>query len=333
MKKLLLVLIGVLVFTACGDDDESSNTTDNTSEPPRLLSEVALENDAEIQAFLQTHFYNYEEFETAKDAFDFRVQIDTISGMNADKIPLSQQVKSVVINVSSNEFTGLEEENDVPHTLYYLEVRAGEGGQPTIADSTFVSFEGLTLDLNTFDGSKVPEWFDLSQLHSPEPITVDQDFRGLAEGITKFKSGGEIVVDSLGAFSVQGYGIGLMIFPSGLGNFNNSDNNIAAYSPLIYTVGLHTLNMTDHDSDGIPSIMEDLNANNFLYDDNTDETFESENIGILTVNFLDSDDDGDGILTRTEISDADGNIIVPYPNTGGGDLPDYLNPDILRNPK
>ena len=94
-----------------------------------------------------------------------------------------------------------------------------------------------------------------------------------------------------------------------------------------------TLNFADHDNDGIPSIEEDLNENGFLYDDNTDESLERENRRPLLANLLDTDDDGDGVLTRTEISDADGNIIFPYPDSNNDGTPDYLDPDIQRNPK
>ena len=114
MKKLLGLLLALGLLSACGNDDGIVGEV----VPPRLLAEVALENDAEIQEFLDTHFYNYEDFQEpiAMD-FDFKIRIDTIAGENADKTPLSQQVISQVINVNSFEFGLSEEENDIPHTL------------------------------------------------------------------------------------------------------------------------------------------------------------------------------------------------------------------------
>ena len=84
---------------------------------------------------------------------------------------------------------------------------------------------------------------------------------------------------------------------------------------------------TDHDGDGIPSIDEDLDGDGYLYNDNTDEEAERNAFGaFLTVNFLDSDDDGDGTPTREEIIiNADGSITYPDSNNNG--IPDYLDPD------
>ena len=275
--------------------------------PPLLLSEVEEENDEELREFLQTHFYNYEEFDAPAADFDFKIRIDTIAGENAGKTPLLDQVETAVINVSSTEFLGLEEELDVPHTLYFLTVREGSGEPASIADSTFVRYEGLTLDLNPFDGSsEVPVWFDLAQLHSPQTSLGGKSFRGFAEGATKFRPGGEIILNPDGTFTVDGYGIGAIFFPSGLGNFNNG-GVFSAYSPLIFTIDLFTVNPSDHDGDGVPSIQEDTNENNFLYDDNSDFDVE-DSFGVVRIaDFLDTDDDGDG-------------------------TPDYLDSDIQRDP-
>ena len=103
--------------------------------------------------------------------------------------------------------------------------------------------------------------------------------------------------------------------------FNNSPSSlIPSYSILMFKVelGLYVED-TDLDNDGIPSIEEDLNGNGYLYDDNTDEDTFS--------NFRDADDDGDGVSTKREISDDNGNIIKPYPDKDGDGIPDYLDPD------
>ena len=53
--------------------------------------------------------------------------------------------------------------------------------------------------------------------------------------------------------------------------------------------------------------------------------YDSDGNGIP--DYLDVDDDGDGVLTRDEITDEDGNIIFPYPDSNGNGTPDYLDPD------
>nr|WP_298931054.1 FKBP-type peptidyl-prolyl cis-trans isomerase [uncultured Allomuricauda sp.] len=317
-----LSLFFVVLLFSCKNDDD----VDIESVPPLLLADVSPEDDEEIREFLETHFYNYEEFESLPAGFDFRIRIDTIAGENADKTSLwdRDELQSATIDVSSTEHGLTEEENDIPHTIYYLSARVGTGANPTVADSVFVRYEGKLLDGTSFDASlNNPVWFDLARLQD-----LQQGFRGFAEGIPNFKIGGSVIENGDGTVEVEGYGVGLIIFPSGLGNFSRINGIIPQYSPLMFTIDLFTLNRTDHDGDGIPSIDEDVNGNGFLYDDNTDG--DDEPINVSFANFQDADDDGDGVSTRNEISDEDGNIILPYPSTGG--IEDYLNPDVQRTP-
>lgn len=317
MYRNLFALLLVLFIVSCSNDD----TDGPTSVPPRLLAEVATENDAEIREFLETHFYNYEEFAAPPADFDFKIRIDTIAGANSDKTPLINQVESAVVNVSFFEFSLNEEEIDVPHTYYYLTVREGDNGngqRPSVADSTFVRYEGLTLDRNSFDGAvESPVWFDLARIQAPL-----QGFRGFAEAMVNFQAGGAAIVNPDGTFTVEEYGIGLMVFPSGLGGFNAVTPQVSQYSPILFTVDLFAVNPTDHDGDGIPSIDEDLNNNGYLYDDNTDEEDEMSAGGQPFANFLDSDDDDDGIRTRDEINE-DGT----FRDSDGDGIFDHLDAD------
>ena len=321
-KRILFGLFLTLLAYACGDDDDMGIET----VPPRLLAEVSPENDAEIREYLNTHFFNYEEFQSMPADFDIKIRIDTIAGDNADKTPLADFVEEMVVTVSSFELLLPDEENDVPHTLYYLSVRPGVGGpahpdarRPTVADSVFVRYEGKLLDGTSFDAANNPVWFDLAQLQD-----LTQGFRGFAEGVPNFVTGGAPISNPDGTVDVEDFGIGMIIFPSGLGTFNRVSGLIPQYSPLIFTIDLFTLNETDHDADGIPSIEEDVDGNSYLYDDNTDS---EEEVGLRLANFQDPDDDGEGVLTRAEISDDNGNIIFPYPDSNNDGTPDYLDPD------
>ena len=316
MIKRVLILFGLAATIAsCGNDDNGVVTV-----PPRLLAEVAPENDEDIQEYLETHFYNYEDFQNPPVDFDFRIRLDTIAGTNSDKIPLSQQVTVGTVNVSSSEFLLEEEEEEIPHNYYYLIAREGIGVFPSEADSTFVRYQGLTLDGTVFDGStETPLWFDLARIQAPL-----EGFRGFSVGLKHFRTGGAPIVNPDGTFSVEDYGVGLIIFPSGLGSFNNFAGGVPQYAPLIFTVDLFTFNQADHDGDGIPSILEDLNGNGYLYDDNTDEEEEANTLRFS--NFLDADDDGDGIDTRDEIDfDAEGNPV--FRDTDGDGIFDHLDPD------
>ncbi len=319
MKRILSVLGIALLFVSCGNDDENNAQI----VPPRLLSEVEPENRAEIISFLKTHFYNYEEFQNPPAGFDFKIKLDTIAGDNSNKTPLIQQVDSAIINVSSSEFSLNSDEEDVPHQYYYLNVRTDENRvSPSVADSVFVRYEGKLLNGFSFDGStNSPIWFDLARIQAPL-----QGFRGFSEAMVNFTGGGNVIENPDGTFIVEDYGIGMMIFPSGLGGFSTSTGGIPQYAPLIFEIDLFTINESDHDGDGIPSIQEDLNRNGFLYDDNTDEDDERAAGFPLSVNFLDTDDDDDGIRTRDEIV-INGDGTITFPDSDGDNIPDYLDKD------
>ncbi|WP_343488390.1 hypothetical protein [Allomuricauda sp. d1] len=321
MRNILLVLLAVLLSQACANDDDGLG---GTVVPPRLLTEVSAEDDAEIQDFLRTHTYNYEEFENPPADFDFKIRIDTLAGDNADKTPLSDLVQSEVVNVSSIQFPLIEEENDVPHTFYYLSAKEGEGLNPTTADSVLVKYEGMVLNGAPFDASTSFTWFNQAS-----------NIRGFANGIAKFRTGttGGIIENPDGTTDFTNSGVGLIIMPSGLGYFNGNggSNLISAYSSLIFQVNVGlTIVDTDTDQDGIPNRLEDLNGNDYFFDDNTDSQVEASAGFPATANFRDSDDDGDGIPTREEISDADGNIIFPYPDDDNNGIDDYLDVDFQR---
>ena len=73
--------------------------------------------------------------------------------------------------------------------------------------------------------------------------------------------------------------------------------------------------LSDSDADGVIDLNEDLNGNNNLDDDDTDQDG--------TPNYLDTDDDGDGIDTIDEDYNNDGN---PMNEDSDGDMiPDYLD--------
>lgn len=314
----LSALAVAVAFYSCGDDD------DNSVEPPRLLAEQVVEDDAEIRAWLSTHFYNYEEFENPPVGFDYKIVVDTIEGENIDKIPLIDQVQQATVLISNEQFNLPVNETDIPHTYYYLVAREGVGPSPSVADSVFVRYEGLLLDGNTFDGSvSTPIWFDSSSIQAPL-----QGFRGFSEAMVNFKSGGAPIINPDGTFSVEDYGIGMFILPSGLAAFNSVSGIISQYTPIRFDVDLFTINQTDHDGDGIPSIMEDVNGNGYLYDDNTDEASENQIRTFNIVDFQDADDDGDGVLTKEEINlDEEGNLILPFPDSDRDGIPDYLDAD------
>lgn len=314
LRRILLPVFAFVMIWSCKKDDGPSTIV----VPPKDLDEVKPIDDASIESYLETHFYNYEEFNNPAADFDFKIRIDTIAGENADKESLMDMMTARTVPVPANRF-GTEGEGMINHTYYYLVARQGIGKSITVADSAYVRYEGSLLNGKRFDASeKTPIWFDLAGIQG-------SGARGFAEGTTHLKTGGEPIINEDGTFTVEDYGVGLVIFPSALGYYNVTNTNIPAYSPLIFKIDLFAMTQIDHDNDGIPSFMEDLNGNGFLYDDNTDREQEIKDRVQITANFLDPDDDGDGKPTREEIViDEDGNIT--FPDSNGNGIPDYLDP-------
>lgn len=294
-------MIGLLFITAsCKKDDDIPPPP-----PPRDRGEEAIRAQAEIEAFLETHFYNYEEF--AADPENFKLKFDTIAGDNANKTPLMQQVDFLMVDDVID--------TDVTYKMYYLNVREGEGEKPHFSDYTINTYEGRLMNLDLFDSSVIPVRFNL--VDGPNNPGI---IRGLQQAIIQFRGASNVISNPDGTLTFENYGIGAVFIPSGLGYYQYppAAGGLNPYDQLIFSFELFASEVADHDGDGIPSYMEDLNGNGYLMDDDTD--------GDGIPNYLDDDDDGDGRLTKYEIElDGDGNIT--FPDVDGDGIPDYLDPD------
>jgi hypothetical protein len=295
LQRLLFILMLGFIFSCSSDDD--------TGEPLELRDpeEVRDENLLQIESFLETHFYRFED--NPQNPNFQNIVFDTIAGDNANEEPIinSQFLKSKQVF-----------QQDVEFKLYYLKFREGaeSSRQPTFADSVLVTYRGFSLFENqTFDGSPNPIWFDLTN-----------NIRGFYEVMDEFRGSTSFQENPDGTISFDdNFGIGTVFIPSGIAYYSAppSGSGIAAYEPIVFNIQLYRSIEADHDQDGVPSWMEDLNNNRRLTDDDTDE----DNIP----NFVDVNDDGDGTLTEDEIEfDADGNLILPDSNGNG--TPDYLDP-------
>ncbi len=294
-RKAFYNFILLSLIYSCSNDSTINNTVSIPLEP--IASQYALENDSIIE-FLQNHFYNYDDFNKLSSNETVELIIDSISGVNSNKISLYDQVSTISVEIA--------DENDqiVSHNLYYIINREGNGPNPTVADSVFVSYKGLTLSNSTFDSRKDPIWLDQTTV-----------VRGFQEFLPLLKRG-DIIVNNNGSYSFDNFGIGMVFMPSRLGYYQNSTQIIPAYSPLIFQINLNTLNTTDHDSDRVNSVDEDINNDHIFTNDDTDSD------GIP--NYFDRDDDGDGILTKDEY-DANSDGVVD--DSDGDGVPDYLDND------
>ncbi len=304
IKYGFAILVTLLVITtSCKKDDDSPAPPP----PPRDRGPEAARAQAEIEEFLETHFYNYEDFETDPD--NSKIRFDTIAGDNASKTRLIDQVESKEVRDIVTK--------EVLYKLYFLKVREGSGDRPHFSDYTTNTYEGRTLELEFFDSAVQPMRFGLVDGKTPQDQGI---IRGLQQALIEFKGASNVTSNPDGTMTFEDYGIGAVFIPSGLAYYQfPSTNVISPYEQLIFTFELFASEIADHDGDGIPSYMEDLNGNQYLWDDDTD--------GNGVPNYLDVDDDGDGRLTKDEIIvHEDGTI--EFPDTNGNGIPDYLDKTI-----
>jgi hypothetical protein len=249
--------------------------------PPRDRGEEAIPSTEEIETYLMTHFYNYEEFENPPADFNFRIKFDTIAGVNASKIPLMDQVS----------FKNVKDRLDtsVTYKLYYLTAIQGEGDSPNFPDIATITYEGTYLNnestynvSSVFDSSVTPIRFDLTQI-----------VPGLQDVLVEFNASTGNVVNSDGTITFENYGVGAAFIPSGLAYYVTTPPGIPVYSQLVFTFQLFETELGDQDFDTVPSIYEDRDGDGNVADDDTDLD------GVP--NFGDVDDEGDGRLTKNEV--------------------------------
>ena len=271
---------------------------DSGPEPIRDAQEQTINDDELLVNYLQTHFYNYEDFENEPDNYKIEILLDTINEENSNKTSLWNQVKTKTVVLKDRD------DKEIPNNLYYLEVRRGIGDSPSNIDSTFVTYKGSLLNGNIFDLRQLPTWFDLTGV-----------VRGFREFLPKLSSG-DHTLNNDGTYDLDHYGQGILFIPSTLGYYAQNLLAIPKYSPLIFSVALHKVNPADHDNDGILSRDEDADGDGDPYNDDTDEDNRP--------NYIDADDDGDGTNTRVEF-DRDGDGIADDDDNDG--TPDYLDQD------
>jgi hypothetical protein len=281
---------------SCSDDDDAASEQVELRDP----EEVRDENMLQIEGFMETHFYRFED--NPQNSNFQNIVFDTIDGDNANEEPIinSEFLKSKLVF-----------QQDVEFKLYYLKFREGaeSARKPTFTDSVFVTYRGLSLFENRiFDGSPNPIWFDLIN-----------NIRGFYEVMDEFRGSTSFEENPDGTISFDdNFGIGTVFIPSGIAYYSAppTGSGIAIYEPIIFNIQLYKSKESDHDRDGVPSWMEDINEDRRITNDDSD----GDNIP----DFADINDDGDGTLTEDEIEfDAEGNLI--FPDSNGNGTPDYLD--------
>ena len=303
----MLLAVMAIAVVCCKKDDDAGGPT---PEPPRDRAEQAARDEDSLQKYLKSHTYNYQDFEEPVSMdFNYEIKIRELKDGEKDSItPLIDFITTKKVTVGG-----------VEQNLYVLQVRKGERGEVTEADSTLIIFEKGSIDGNIFDSTVTPVLVDMPGIRNTDGSYTGQVF-GFSQGIADFGGATNLRINSEGLIDYDNnYGIGAVFIPSGLGFFNGTRSG-KAYDNLVYTFKLIDFNSTDHDGDNIASILEDLNGDNNLYNDNTD--------GDFFPNYLDIDDDGDGTRTVDEDLEPDSDLSVD--RDGDGDPTNDIGVFLIR---
>lgn len=266
--KIVLVLGLFIGFYSCQPDDST------TIVPARPYDEVYEEDILKIEEFLDTHYVTV-------DA-DFNTVFTKIPDGGA-QVPVS--------DMPELEFKEVDL-HDITYKVYYLKLREGIGESPTRVDSTLVAYKGNTIYKGTVDGVTVYDQSVFEENVNPIWFNLDGVIKGWAEIIPQFKVG-TYSSNPDGTISFQDFGVGVVFIPSGLAYFNSIRPGIQAYSNLVFNFKLYNMRRMDHDRDGILSMYE--------YGPSFDQD-PIDTDGDDRPDYLDVDDDADGVLTKIERS-------------------------------
>ncbi|WP_346881138.1 hypothetical protein [uncultured Algibacter sp.] len=287
-KVTLFILILIISIISCKNDDDGFNLT---AEPPRDRGIQQLADNDSIVKYLETHYYN-------SSAFDGSNTNPSIKDLIITEIEKGAAVPSGNTLLFDAVETKTTVSFETDYEYYILRLNQGGGAEnddlidsPTFTDNIRMTYEGYYLDDTVFDGNNnlLPINFELINL-----------IEGWRNVFPQFNTAESFIENTDGSLEYIKPGIGIMFLPSGLGYFNAPPNGIRIYAPLIFEFELLQYFESDHDNDGIPSYIDGLDENENRF--TTIERLASVNTdGDNLVNFLDPDDDNDGVATRNEI--------------------------------
>ncbi len=337
-KVWILILCLTLGFLSCSKSDNS--TTEVT--PPRDRGEQQIVDNDSLIGYLESHYYNSSDFESNSDPSISDLIITKL--VDGEAVPEGSTLLMDAPKLSMKTVIYAETEYDI----YVLKLNQGGGDSPMFSDDIVFTYEGFTLDDEVFDSAVNPVSFGLTSL-----------VPGWRKVLPDFNTAESFIDANDGTVDFVNHGVGVMFLPSGLGYFNNTQTKIPAYSPIIFKFELLQMFENDYDGDGIPSYLEDLNHDGEFtvnYENNKDTT-DDDTDGDFYADYEDTDDDGDGILTKDEIEvttinkstrqdvletplqtnqvllnkiikEQNGTFtgtIITFPDTDGDGIPDYLD--------
>ncbi|WP_299116495.1 hypothetical protein [uncultured Winogradskyella sp.] len=280
----LLMLLAILI--SCEEDDNSTSTV-----PVRDRTEQQVADRDSLLAYLSTHYYNSGFFEPSSD-YEYTDIIITELPQDDDgnylDMPDPDNNTLLIDAVETLTTTFL----DTEYEYYVLRLNQGEGVAPKFTDAVRFRFEGSIVETKEV----------FQSISTPSNLNLQADGFGSSGSIKAwqlvmptFNTATGFTLNN-GIVDYDNYGLGVMFVPSGLAYFSAIILDVPVYSNLIFKFELLQHEEVDHDNDGIPSYVEDYNNDEDVLDNDTDEDDIPD--------FVDFDDDGDGITTFNELVQA-----------------------------
>jgi hypothetical protein len=313
----MLPLISFVLFS-CNNEEDPKVVV-----PPRDYAvQYPIDLDS-IESYLKTHSFEVVEIDGKTD-----VKIDTfIVGNTEGKVSIWDntqyplQSKMIMNDSRLSDLVSGRINDPVEYKMYYLILNEGGGASATRFDSTYVSYRGWRLDNTQFDVSNQPIWNTFPRISVGEVAFISgfRQFTSLLKAAVP-----PFLPNSDGQISYNNSGVGVVFLPSALGYYSTFSDNIPTYSPLVFTIRLHTVRERDHDQDGILSKFEN--------GENVEDLHTIDTDGDNIPDFLDRDDDGDKVRTSLEIINPLTGKRFKYdefdqiPTCPGGTLKKHLDP-------
>ncbi|WP_308993939.1 hypothetical protein QLS71_001195 [Mariniflexile litorale] len=314
LRKVTLYLVCLIIgVVSCKKDDNP----DPVVVEIRDRAEQQLSDMDSIHKYLDSHYYNSEEIANLGTAASLSDIVITKLVAGETEAPVGHtKLRVAVGEPKTTNYAG------IIYEYYVLKLNQGGGSEtPKFCDRILYHYEGFTLDDVVFDYSVNPADSNL--------IGNGVNDAGLIAGwrkvIPAFNTAESFVENGDGTVTYLNKGLGVMFLPSGLAYFSSATGSISAYSPIIFKFELLQTSENDHDGDGVPSYLEDLNNDGEFYvnyEDLTDTTDDDTN-GNGYANYIDADDDGDGISTINEDINNDGD--PTNDDSNGNGIPNYLD--------
>lgn len=322
LKNIALITLCLsLCFVSCKKDDDTDDDIVVIEENDRTEQQVI--DNASIIGYLETHYYNSDDFDETNLDPSISDLVFTELADGETTAPTGHTLLIDELQTTTNPDGKLELHDaiyeDTDYEYYILRLNQGGGtDSPSFSDNVFVLYEGFTLDNTVFD-NKI-------NLDDDDPFDLLGLIKGWSLVLPQFNTTESYIENNDGTVEFTNHGTGVMFLPSGLGYFSSSTVG-SSYAPLIFKFELIFASENDHDGDGVPSYLEDLNDDGeFTIADADDDAISPDDTdGDGFPDYFDNDDDGDGTLTIYEDLDEDGD--PTNDDTDGDGIPNYLDTD------